>query len=453
MKTKFIITVPNNRNKHTGVSAKLTRPTLEEILLYNAKDFWKTLNYLPDYISYQREIDEHRYIKQYFPSKTVLTDLFYAAFTHDDQKTSNRLNRKHSRYVERYNSYVYITNQLKPFIEKMEKFITTDFINNKKDYYDYWEKKEYKGKDDAGNDIWKYRIIQPPKDELMDLHKEANLLFQNTLQIHPHEAVHSFRKARSPYTNAKRHQQSKHIVKTDIKDFYPNITKKFLRKQLCSLKEFAIIDTTTDKLAPEQQDYKNTITRFLEGIVELATLNNELPQGAPLSPLLSNLVFTPYDLAIYDYLANKPKEISSTYVMYTRYADDLFFSSLHKIDKGALILKVNQTIADSNFTLHERKTKYFKTKQRVFITGVKINQENNLTYGYEKKEDLKKRIFQTLIIIKNKQNIDEHEVQMLIGDISFAKSIEPQYINNVIAKYARKFNIPVHRFYKHLLQK
>lgn len=104
-------------------------------------------------------------------------------------------------------------------------------------------------------------------------------------------------------------------------------------------------------------------------LTRICFLDKELPQGAPTSPCISNIVLKSFDLAMGNYcLENKIK--------YTRYADDLAFSGdLNKINTEEIIAKVKKELNELGFSLNEVKTKIMKRNDPQLISGIIVNKK------------------------------------------------------------------------------
>jgi len=151
--------------------------------------------------------------------------------------------------------------------------------------------------------------------------------------------VHGGVKKRSNITNAKPHQGNKYIFTTDLQEFYPNITSKKVYETFLSLK-FS--------------------THFSHWLTKLTTWKYELPQGTPTSTHIANLVFLETDLKLID-ICNKNS------ITYTRYVDDLTFSSQQ--DFRQLLNDILEIIVSGDFKLSYRKTKYSGNQT---VTGIEI---------------------------------------------------------------------------------
>ncbi len=333
---------------------------------------------------------------------------------------------------------------------------TTNYSNNPQDDYDVFKiPKRTPGK---------FRTITSPHQKLAEIQHTLldilNFAFPNI----EHEAAHAYVKNRGCATNAQRHQYANHIVKCDIHDFFPSINPEFATRMLLSLHDFAILNMPREdyqelskKDAAYEIEYTALSTYYemcrtlFNAILNYGFYKNGLPQGSPLSPKLSNIVMFPIDHTLSH--INDNHEITAGYLMYTRYADDLCFSSYEPINKDALLTSIANIFKyfDAPFELNQEKTEYLQPRRKCYMTGVKINREHNLTYGHERKAELKHELFQILLAAKEGR-IDVEHNRSVLGKIANMQQIEPEYTKMLIRKYADKFNIPIKRIYKHLLQ-
>lgn len=354
-----------------------------------------------------------------------------------------------------------------PFIkelhEETEKFINKypNFTKNQMSQYRQFEiPKRTPGE---------MRTVSEPLPELKELQIKLKFIFENILKIKAHECAHAYIKRRSDRTNAERHQYSNHIVKMDISKFFDNLNvDKIIEPALLNYREFAILQTIPEELSTETlnkqtnftketikkiQEYHKTMRNLLDDLKTIMKLENGIPQGSVFSPMLCNLTMLPYDFKIETALQNI--EISKNFVMYTRYADDLFFSSTAPIQKDHLTEIVQNIITP--LQINTEKTKYMKTTGRCYVTGIKINRENELSYGAEKKDPLIKSLFKIMLIKYKyyngeiKENINKTEMQIFLGQLAYAQNIEPIYFQRIIQKYCAKFEINTAFFYKWML--
>lgn len=106
---------------------------------------------------------------------------------------------------------------------------------------------------------------------------------------------------------------------------------------------------------------------------------NVLPQGAPTSPVFSNIICQRLDKR----LSGVAKRFN---INYTRYADDITFSSMHNVyqENGAFLKELNHIILDQGFDIKESKTRLQRRGYRQEVTGLVVNDEVNVRKRYVK---------------------------------------------------------------------
>lgn len=170
------------------------------------------------------------------------------------------------------------------------------------------------------------------------------------LQAHP--TACGFERGRSIVEYAGRHVDSDVVIRLDLEDFFGS--------------------TSTENVTA----YFRAIgwqTEPAELLTKICIWNGSLPQGAPTSPRLSNLVNRRLDVR----LAAAAKASGAAY---SRYADDLAFSFDDETDGsiGGLMQKVHAIVRDSGYRLNHRKTRIMRRHQRQQLTGLVINAGVNL---------------------------------------------------------------------------
>jgi len=158
------------------------------------------------------------------------------------------------------------------------------------------------------------------------------------------EFIFGFVRGKSPVENARYHRAMRHMLNIDISDFFPSIRYPQVVHAFTAL---GYSDAVSNQLA------------------RLCTLNGTLPQGAPTSPAIANLVFRDVDSAIAR-VADRQR------LRYSRYADDLTFSGMEFISRDFLdeiegIIKIN------GFKLNMRKTRFSSAGGRMEVTGYTTN--------------------------------------------------------------------------------
>lgn len=207
-----------------------------------------------------------------------------------------------------------------------------DFEYIRENLSNFYYKKTEPKKDQFGNPrIGKdgeqeLRILYPSKGRLKEIQKIINGRVLSKIDFP--SIVHGSVKKRSCITNAKAHQGNKYFFITDLRSFFPSI-------------HFSIVY--------EELVRRGFSPRVASHITRLVTYQKCVPQGAPTSPMIANMVFGPYDSQLIEIC----KEHGITY---TRYIDDLTFSS-KKFIEDRVIQNLLDVIRRSPFKYHNRKTK------------------------------------------------------------------------------------------------
>jgi RNA-directed DNA polymerase len=190
-------------------------------------------------------------------------------------------------------------------------------------------------------------------------------------QIVLHPTAHGFRRGRSIITNAQPHVGAAVVINLDLQNFFPSISYGRVKGIFRSIGYSEAIATILGLICTEPD-----VTEVeLDGrSYYIAQSERHLPQGAPSSPALTNLLCRRLDRRL-DRLA------SSRGFIYTRYADDLTFSTTdsEKLREIGNILKGTQGIVThEGLTIHPDKTRVLRQSQQQEVTGVVVNQKLNV---------------------------------------------------------------------------
>lgn len=167
-----------------------------------------------------------------------------------------------------------------------------------------------------------------------------NILYRQALP----EFVTGFVPNKGILANAQLHVGSKYLLRLDLKDFFPSIT-------------FGQVKELYSRLG-----FPGSVSTLL---ARLSTLGGVLPQGAPTSPQAANLVFLPCDGEV-SAIAERAG------LSYSRYADDLTFSSGEPIRQSA-ISEIRTVITKAGFIINEQKVRNAGPGQRLLTTGLVVS--------------------------------------------------------------------------------
>jgi RNA-directed DNA polymerase len=204
---------------------------------------------------------------------------------------------------------------------------------------------------------------------------KSNILSEISLPDNVHGGV----RRRSNISNAKPHQGKKFQFTTDLQNFYPSIKSKQVYD--CFLK----------------LGFSNHFSSY---ITKLSTWKGEVPQGAPTSTAVSNLVFLKTDIELIDFC-------NRNQITYTRYIDDLTFSS--QSDFRNLIPELMSIVIKSGFKVSFRKTLYAGNQNvtgvDVFLNKIDAPTKIKEKVNDEKYKDMKSNPIQNYINQIQKTNI------------------------------------------------
>jgi len=201
------------------------------------------------------------------------------------------------------------------------------------------------------------REIYAPATALKIVQQKLNQVLQSVYSAKP--SAHGFVPEKSILSNALPHTRKKYVLNLDLKDFFPSINFGRVRGIFMGL--------------PYGRNHEVATT-----LAQICCFNNQLPQGAPTSPIVSNMICAKLDSK----LQKLAKEHRSTY---TRYADDITFSTSRPKFPTGLALFSDETgkleigdelktiINENGFEINERKNRLQPYSRRQEVTGLIVN--------------------------------------------------------------------------------
>ena len=210
------------------------------------------------------------------------------------------------------------------------------------------------------------RLISSPKPKMRIAQSWINL---NILEkLTPSSYCYAFRPKTSILDNAEQHVKKKVIVKLDVRDFFPSITFNRVRGYFEYLGYNPGVATVLALLTTDAPRVRITI----KGRSQIVAVGaRSLPQGACTSPALANLIASRLDARLAGFIETLDGQWS-----YTRYADDLTFSTTDEEPPiGQLIATVGRIAKDENFEIKAEKTRIMRSPRRQSVTGLIVGDE------------------------------------------------------------------------------
>lgn len=204
----------------------------------------------------------------------------------------------------------------------------------------------------------KLRHISSPIHELKIVQSCLNLILQE--KYHPTAAAMGFVPGRSVADNARVHMGQNYVYNIDVKDFFPSISQG---------RVFAML---------QQSPYSfDKATASI--IADLCCYKGVLPQGAPTSPILTNIICERLDWRL--------SKLAKRYnLKYSRYADDISFCGMVNVfhKDGRFVEELQHYIQKEGFTINPEKTRLNTIGDRQEVTGLTVNEKPNVSKHYVK---------------------------------------------------------------------
>lgn len=208
------------------------------------------------------------------------------------------------------------------------------------------------------------RKVYSPNEKLLFIQRRLLTILENSVNVHL--KAHGFVKDKNTVSNARLHLRKKYLLNVDLEDFFQNITSGRVRSMF--LNYFRLNNTVS-----------STLTNLCCHPMGF------LPQGAPTSPMISNILCKTLDRDL-DRLGK-----SSFGSSYSRYADDISFSSNRPFKEnivseqhGNVILgsSLLDIISRNGFKINHDKTRLQKKHQHQEVTGIVVNSKLNIDRRY-----------------------------------------------------------------------
>lgn len=256
------------------------------------------------------------------------------------------------------------------------------------------------------------RLINAPQNDLKEIQKKlADSLWKSHKEYVKNNNIqtnvsHAFEKEKGIISNAKIHRNKRFVLNIDLENFFGSFHFGRVRGFFEKNKEF------------------NLPVEVATIIAQLTCFQGCLPQGAPSSPIITNLISNILDMKLI--------KIARRYRLdYTRYADDMTFSTndskFMDVEKTFLD-NVTREIEKCGFSINKNKTRLLFKDSRQEVTGLVVNKKINVNREYYKKT----RAMADALYKKGEFVIDDHKgtIKQLEGRFSFINQLD--YYNNKI---------------------
>lgn len=304
-----------------------------------------------------------------------------------------------------FNSYFHTKYQFADFISTLPVINTHIVFNDFKSYSFYGYKKENK-------------VLTKEAKKLCDYHKFIEKIIIEYIGVN--QCVYSYVKDKSIYEAIYLHKNSKYFFKTDIQNFFNSIDKALIKNTIKNnIDKVPVID----------------INNYLDNMINLITYNNILPVGFITSPKLSNIILSLFDNEIEIYCKKND-------IVYTRYSDDLIFSSNNQVllqDLKNVIQTTLKELYGDKFRLNDRKTIFLDKTKKLSFLGIVITPEGHITVDKNLKENIKQLIyFYKNDKIKYQNHLEKYydgSQSKAYGKLNYIYEVDKSFIRYLRKKY------------------
>lgn len=259
------------------------------------------------------------------------------------------------------------------------------------------------------------RIIAQPAKETKTVQRwiASNILANLAI----HDCATAYQQGCSIKKNALLHSKNSYLVKLDLKNFFNSIKIEDVRHLLVDRLADLLDEADIERIA-------QVCCVKLPNEVELC-----LSVGAPSSPLLSNSMMFEFDRIVEQWCR-------ASKITYSRYADDLTFSTNEKGISSTVQPFVEQALAELQYPrlkINPKKSIHSSRKFQRRVTGLVLANNNTISLGRERKREIS-----ALVHKFGRGQLSENETYRLQGLLGLARDVEPAFIVRMAAKYSSK---------------
>ena len=224
-----------------------------------------------------------------------------------------------------------------------------------------------------------------------------------------HAAAMAYRRGISIQDNAKIHSTSRYLLRMDFQDFFPSITDKDIQNYVAKLPTY----------------FSGWNERDIELFCRFVCRRHVLTIGAPTSPSLSNAL-------CYDLDERLTTISAQSQCRYTRYADDLFFSTtlpnVLKVIESVVVDVCKELPIPASLIVNPEKTRHSSKRARRRVTGIILSSDGTTSVGRNVKRQIR-------ALVHKYAEIDYTAKLRLAGLISYVAGVDPEFVNSLIKKY------------------
>jgi len=255
------------------------------------------------------------------------------------------------------------------------------------------------------------REISQPSRELKGIQAWILRNIIDKLSPSPHATAYFPGKCLSD--NVFPHSSNRYFLSLDLEDFFPSIPRWRIQRL------FVLVG------------YTQGIASRLSA---LCTFSRALPQGGVTSPALSNLVASQMDRRLSGLISRRN-------IVFTRYADDMTFSSNNRTALLRVLPSIRRIIESEGFTINEPKTRFLGPRIQCRITGL-VKNSSEPCFGIGRKKKVKMRAIMHNLLTRKKKDTDYPSEQSIEGCLNFLKGVDERsyaqmckYWSNLKEKY------------------
>lgn len=337
------------------------------------------------------------------------------------------------------------------FPTPLQKYVVNGYINQLQQLYERGEHFDIEDKHQLYHSFCipkkngKLRHINAPNDDFKMFLNEVKNTFEDIMNgCTYHTSAFAYVKGRSTIDAVKQHQgkASRWFTKLDFSDFFGSTTIEFVLKMFSRIYPWNYVMSTENGL------------QVMEKLLGLCFLDGGLPQGTPMSPIITNIMMIPIDFRIANDLIATEKltnynfswkagenNVTTHDFCYTRYADDMIISARYWYDNQTLVKYIKDIIAEfeAPFTLNDKKTRFGSSAGQNWNLGVMLNKDNEITIGHKKKKQFKSMLVNYMTSRGTAESWSLEDIQILQGLISYYLMVEKENINAILDSYSIKF--------------